>query len=54
VLKRGEVVESGPIDELRASFAGLSLEAGFMQLTEQADAERSAQEIVHAVRAPAY
>jgi ABC-2 type transport system ATP-binding protein len=54
VLKRGEVVQSGPIDELRASFAGLSLEAGFMQLTEQADAERSAQEIVHAVRAPAY
>jgi ABC-2 type transport system ATP-binding protein len=54
VLKRGEVVESGPIGEVCARFAGLGLEAGFMQLTEQADADRSAEEIVRAVRAPAY
>jgi ABC-2 type transport system ATP-binding protein len=54
VLKRGEMVECGPIGEVCARFAGLGLEAGFMQLTEQADADRSAQEIVRAVRAPAY
>jgi hypothetical protein len=36
---------------MRAGFAGLSLEDGFMQLTEQVDAGRIAQEIVAAVRA---
>jgi ABC-2 type transport system ATP-binding protein len=53
VLKRGSVVPSGSMEEMRAGFAGLSLEAGFMQLTEQVDAERIAGEIVAAVRAPA-
>ena len=54
VLRRGEVVGAGPIGEVRASFAGLGLEAGFMQLTEQSDADRSAQNIVQAVHTPAY
>ena len=53
VLKRGSVVGSGSMEEMHAGFAGLSLEAGFMQLTEQVDADRIAHEIVAAVRAPA-
>jgi hypothetical protein len=39
------------MEEMRAGFAGMSLEAGFMQLTEQVDADRIATEIVAAVRA---
>ena len=53
VLKRGSVVGAGSMEEMHAGFAGLSLEAGFMQLTEQVDAERIAGEIVAAVRAAA-
>jgi ABC-2 type transport system ATP-binding protein len=53
LLKRGSVVASGPIGEVEASFAGLGLEAGFMQLTEQVDAGHIAQNIVSAVLAPA-
>lgn len=54
VLKRGHVVGSGSMAEMQAGFAGLGLEAGFMQLTEQVDADRIAQDIVSAVRAPAH
>src|SRR5262249_18910940 len=52
VLKRGELVASGSMDEMRAGFAGLDLEAGFMQLTEHVDADRIAANIVSAVLAP--
>jgi ABC-2 type transport system ATP-binding protein len=51
VLKLGEVVAAGTLQEMHAGFAGLGLEAGFMQLTEQVDADRIAQDIVSAVRA---
>jgi ABC-2 type transport system ATP-binding protein len=53
VLKRGSVVGSGPIGEMQAGFAGQSLEAGFMQLTEQVDIGRIAQDLVAAVLTPA-
>ena len=49
VLKKGAVVTAGSIEEVRAGFAGLGLEAGFMQITEQVDAERNAQNILAAV-----
>jgi ABC-2 type transport system ATP-binding protein len=49
LLKKGSVVAAGAMDEMRAGFGGLSLEAGFMQLTEQVDAERIAEEILAAV-----
>jgi ABC-2 type transport system ATP-binding protein len=49
VLKRGSVVAAGSIEEVSAGFAGLGLEAGFMQITEQVDAERMAQNILAAV-----
>ena len=49
LLKKGGVVASGTIDEVRDGFEGLGLEAGFMQITEQADAERMAQNILSAV-----
>jgi ABC-2 type transport system ATP-binding protein len=51
VLKRGSVVAAGSMEEMNAGFAGLGLEAGFMQLTEQVDADRIAQDFVSAVRA---
>jgi ABC-2 type transport system ATP-binding protein len=51
LLKQGLVVASGSIGEMRSGFAGLSLEDGFMQLTEQADARRVAENIFAAVRA---
>jgi ABC-2 type transport system ATP-binding protein len=53
LLKRGRVVAAGTIDEVRAAFAGQSLEAGFMQLTEQVDVGRIAGELAAAVSAPA-
>lgn len=53
ILKRGEVVARGSMYEMRAGFAGLDLEAGFMQLTEQIDVDRIAANIVSAVVAPA-
>ena len=53
LLKKGSVVASGSIGEVRAGFNGLGLEAGVMQLTEQGDAYRIAQNMVAAVRAPA-
>ena len=52
VLKRGSVVASGSMEEMHAGFAGLGLEAGFMQLTEQVDIDGIAQDIVSAVGAP--
>jgi ABC-2 type transport system ATP-binding protein len=50
VLKKGTVVRSGSMEEMYAAFAGMSLEDGFMQLTEQVDADRIAGEFVAAVR----
>ena len=52
VLKRGSVVASGSMEEMHAGFAGLGLEAGFMQLTEQVDIDGIAQDVVSAVGAP--
>ena len=52
VLKHGSVVATGSMEEIYANFGELSLEAGFMQLTEQVDAGRIAGEIVAAVLAP--
>jgi ABC-2 type transport system ATP-binding protein len=52
VLNRGGVVASGPIGEMQAGFAGNSLEAGFMQLTEQVDIGQIAGELAAAVLAP--
>ena len=51
VLKHGGVVAAGTMEGIHAGFAGVGLEAGFMQLTEQVDADRIAQDIVSAVRA---
>jgi ABC-2 type transport system ATP-binding protein len=51
VLKRGSVVASGSMDEMHAGFAGLDLEAGFLQLTEQVDVEHAAKHIVDATAA---
>jgi ABC-2 type transport system ATP-binding protein len=53
VLKHGAVVASGTMEEIEGA-AGLGLETRFMQLTEQVDADRIAQDIVSAVRAPAH
>jgi ABC-2 type transport system ATP-binding protein len=50
LLKKGSMVAAGTIGEVSAGFAGLGLEAGFMQITEQADAGRMAQTILAAVR----
>jgi ABC-2 type transport system ATP-binding protein len=49
VLRQGSVVASGTLAEVRDGFEGLGLEAGLMQLTEQADAGRMAQNILSAV-----
>jgi ABC-2 type transport system ATP-binding protein len=51
LLRKGSVVADGTLEEVRDGFAGLGLEAGFMQLTEQVDAERMAQNILAAVLA---
>ena len=51
LLKKGMVVASGSMEAVSGGFAGLGLEAGFMQITEQADAGRMAQTILAAVRA---
>lgn len=51
VLKKGAIVASGAMDEMRAGFGGLGLEDAFMQLTEQSDVDRVAGEIVSAVAA---
>ena len=52
VLNHGSVVAAGTLADVHESFAGLGLEAGFMQLTEQIDADRVAGNIVDAVAAP--
>jgi ABC-2 type transport system ATP-binding protein len=49
VLKKGTVVASGTMEEIEG-IAGLGLEARFMELTEQVDADGIAQNIVAAVR----
>jgi len=54
VLKQGAVVGAGSMAEMQAGFAGLGLEEGFMQLTEQVDADRIAQSVVSAVRSPVH
>jgi len=54
VLNRGSVVAAGTLGEVRESFAGLGLEAGFMQLTEQIDAVQVAHNIVDAVATPVH
>jgi ABC-2 type transport system ATP-binding protein len=51
LLKKGSVVAAGTLDEVCGGFEGLGLEAGFLQITEQADAERMAQHILAAVLA---
>lgn len=51
LLKRGAVAASGPRGRMQAEFAGQSLEAGFMQLTEQVDVGRIAREMADAVAA---
>jgi ABC-2 type transport system ATP-binding protein len=53
VLKRGSVVAAGSMADLQQNFAGLDLEAGFMQLTEQVDTDAIARSLVAAVTAPA-
>ncbi len=52
LLKEGAVAASGPIQQVRAQFNGAGLEAGLMQLTEQRDVDRVADEIVAAVCSP--
>src|ERR1017187_6575566 len=54
VLKKGAVVGAGSMQEMQVGFAGLGLEAGFMQLTEQVDADSIAQNLVAAVRSPVH
>ena len=51
ILNRGTVVAAGSMEEMRAGFGGRGLEEGFMQLTEQVDADRIAQDIVAAAAA---
>jgi len=48
VLKKGTVVAAGSMEAIHSEFAGLGLEKGFMQLTEQADADHVAETIVAA------
>ncbi len=52
LLKGGKVAASGPIAEMQSNFAGQSLEAGFMQLTEQVDIGSIASDLAAAVAAP--
>jgi ABC-2 type transport system ATP-binding protein len=51
VIKKGVVVASGSMEEMHAGFGGAGLEQGFMQLTEQVDADAIATGIVAAVAA---
>jgi ABC-2 type transport system ATP-binding protein len=51
VLKNGAVVGSGSMQEMHAGFGGVGLEQGFMQMTEQVDADAIATDIVAAVGA---
>jgi ABC-2 type transport system ATP-binding protein len=51
VLKNGAVVGSGSMQDMHAGFGGVGLEQGFMQLTEQVDADAIATNIVAAVNA---
>jgi ABC-2 type transport system ATP-binding protein len=52
VLRKGVVVAYGSIDEIRTGSLLPALEDTFLQLTEQIDADRVAQDILAAVGAP--
>ncbi len=52
VLRQGSVVAYGSLEEIRAGASRMALEDTFLQLTEQADADRIARDIVAAVSAP--
>lgn len=52
ILRRGQLVISGTMDEIRASTQFPELERAFLQFTDQVDAGHLAQEIADAVRAP--
>jgi ABC-type Na+ transport system ATPase subunit NatA len=52
VLRKGVVVAYGSIDEIRTGSLLPALEDTFLQLTEQIDADRIAQDILAAVGAP--
>ena len=51
VLKNGAVVGAGSMQEMHQGFGGVGLEQGFMQMTEQVDADAIATDIVAAVGA---
>jgi ABC-2 type transport system ATP-binding protein len=51
VLKRGAMIASSSVCEMRAEFGELDFEAGFMQLTEQVDVDDVARSIVAAAEA---
>jgi ABC-2 type transport system ATP-binding protein len=51
VLKRGSIVASGSMEDMRAGAGGVDLEEAFLQLTEHVDADRIAAEITSAVAA---
>src|SRR3954465_10446553 len=51
VLKKGAVVGSGSMEEMHTGFGGIGLEAGFMQLTEQVDADAIARDFFAPVAA---
>jgi ABC-2 type transport system ATP-binding protein len=52
VLRQGEVAAYGSLEEIRRSTSLSALEDTFLRLTEQADAERIADDIFAAVHAP--
>jgi ABC-2 type transport system ATP-binding protein len=54
LLRGGQVVAYGGIDEIRARGLAPALEDAFLQLTEQFDADSRAANIVAAVHAPCY
>jgi len=51
ILRKGEVVAAGSMDDMKTGFGGLSLEEGFLGLMEQVDADAMAENIVAAVGA---
>jgi ABC-2 type transport system ATP-binding protein len=51
LLRSGHVVATGSMDEMRARFAGLNLEAGFWQLADPANTETIANTILEAIGA---
>ncbi len=51
ILKQGNLVASGSMEEVRSSQAAQDLEAAFVQVTEQVDTDAIAQSMLEAVRA---